>query len=97
MSSLEIMRRKNSSAYSIVGQTLADNKFIIPDTCHRWDMRMAAEAVQFCVKEYSTLYMEAGYIMGNSLEKSWNPKQTRAVLGRLREQWIKQRAGYEVL
>lgn len=97
MSSLEIMRRKNSAAYSIVGQALADNKFNIPDNCYRWDIRMAAEAVRFCVKDYSTLYMESAYIMSTALEQSWNAKQTRAVLGRLREQWIKQRAGYEVL
>jgi len=96
MSSLEIMRRANSAAYSIVGQALADNKFIIPDTCHRWDMRMAAEAVHFCVQEYSTLYMEADYIMSTALQDVWYPKQARAVLASFRERWIKQRIVYMV-
>jgi hypothetical protein len=96
MSSLEIMRRKNSIAYSIVGQALADNKFTIPDDCHRWDMRMAAEAVHFCVQRYSTLYMEAGYIKSTALKDVWRPKQVRAVLGSFRTEWIKQRAGQEV-
>jgi hypothetical protein len=91
------MRRKNSIAYSIVGQALADNKFVIPDSCHRWDMRMAAEAVRLCAKEYSTLYMEAGYIMGTALKDVWRPKQVRAVLSSFRTEWIKQRTNYMAL
>lgn len=97
MSSLEIMRRKNTDAYFIVSQALANNKFVIEDDCNRWNMRMAAEAVRYCAKPYCTLYMEAGYIMSTALKDVWRPKQARAVLASLRESWIKQRTDYKVL
>ena len=96
MKPLEIMRRKNTDAYFIVGQALANNRFFIEDDCNRWNIRMAAEAVRYCVKPYCTLYMEAGYIKSTALDV-WRPKQTRAVLASLRKSWIKQRTDYMVL
>lgn len=86
----EILTRRNSQAFTIVGTALAEGRIIIRDDDKQWNARMAAKALMGCVGVYSTLWREAKLLEFLTTGR-WDPKSVRAILGARRKVWKKER------